>query len=94
MLQQSALDEADTYCSPEQTVPAALELVMQVFDQNGNWSLGAPGWNSPAPDPPHPSREINLARSDGAISSPHSPARSKGISALRSEYASGREALP
>lgn len=42
VLQQSALDDADTYCSPQKQFQL-LELVMQVFDQGKELiSLGAP----------------------------------------------------
>ena len=42
MLQQSALDDADSYCSPRKQFEL-LELVMQVFDRGSELiALGAP----------------------------------------------------
>ena len=96
VLQQSALDEADTYCSPNKQFQL-LELVMQVFDQGKELiALGAPVQELAE----HPilariRRAKSTWRSDeGDQLAAFASEVYKAFSALRSEYASGQEALP
>ena len=96
VLQQSALDEADTYCSPNKQFQL-LELVMQVFDQGKELiALGAPVQELAE----HPilariRRAKSTWRSDeGEQLAAFASEVYKAFSALRSEYASGQEALP
>lgn len=95
VLQQSALDEADTYCSPHKQFQL-LELVMQVFDQGRELIvLGAPVQELAE----HPilariRRAKSTWRSDeGEQLAAFASEVYKAFSALRSEYTSGQEAL-
>ncbi|MCP5429694.1 MAG: V-type ATP synthase subunit A [Chromatiaceae bacterium] len=95
VLQQSALDEADTYCSPHKQFQL-LELVMQVFDQGKELiALGAPVQElAEHPILARVRRAKSTWRSDeGEQLAAFASEVYKAFSALRSEYASGQEAL-
>ncbi len=94
VLQQSALDEADSYCSPHKQFQL-LELVMQVFDQGRELiELGAPVQELAE----HPVlARIRRAKSNWRSDETEQLAEFAGevyqaFAALRSEYASNREA--
>jgi V/A-type H+-transporting ATPase subunit A len=93
VLQQSALDEADSYCSPQKQF-RLLELVMRVFDQGMELiGLGAPIQELAE----HPvMARIRRAKStwrseDGEQMAAFSTEVYQALSALRSEYASSQE---
>lgn len=95
VLQQSALDEADTYCSPHKQFQL-LELVMQVFDQGKELiALGAPVQElAEHPILARVRRAKSTWRSDeGEQLAAFASEVYKAFSALRSEYASGQETL-
>jgi V/A-type H+-transporting ATPase subunit A len=93
VLQQSALDDADTYCSPQKQFQL-LELVMQVFDQGKELiNLGAPVQELAE----HPVL-ARIRRAKSSWRSDESEALAdfsrevyQAFEALRSEYASSQE---
>jgi V/A-type H+-transporting ATPase subunit A len=96
VLQQSALDEVDSYCSPQKQFQL-LELVMQVFDRGAELiALGAPVQELAE----HPvMARIRRAKSTWRSEDREAMARFanevyEALATLRSEYASTREAAP
>lgn len=93
VLQQSALDEADSYCSPQKQF-RLLELVMQVFDQGMELiGLGAPVQElAEHPVMARIRRAKSTWRSDETEQlAAFSTEVYQALSALRSEYASSQE---
>jgi len=93
VLQQSALDDADSYCSPQKQFQL-LELVMQVFDRGMELiELGAPVQELAE----HPvMARIRRAKSTWRSDEPDQLATFssevyQALGALRSEYASNQE---